>query len=333
MATIDGVFRLYPALPRNHMENEDGFLGSCRQFDPRLRPWYTAASTGAKDVVFVIDQSKTMMEGDGWKWKAAVDAVLLQDIDALDAIDYFNVIAFAKSENRLHLTNYLIAGTEENKSNMATALKNIRPKEESMDMKKAFKSAFDLLRNAADASEYSKCGRLIVFLTDMRPRQTSGTPNPSVFLKKIQEYQNELLERGERTATISIFTFRRDADDSVPRQIACNNNGFWGLIEDIDHVSEVMADSFLFLASSFQSDSIVWSRPFLSNSDLGWVRTVAAATYSPGTNGKWKNLIGVVAKDILVSDIEKDDDFDDILANRQSEANCVPSSKHPCHCN
>jgi len=57
IGTTDGIARLGPTQVRDHSDSNEPQLGDCRLFDPRVRPWFIAASTGPKDVVFVIDRS------------------------------------------------------------------------------------------------------------------------------------------------------------------------------------------------------------------------------------------------------------------------------------
>lgn len=45
-----GVFRLFPG-----SEWDTNFAGFYNDYDPRLRPWYIAATSGPKDVVIVLD--------------------------------------------------------------------------------------------------------------------------------------------------------------------------------------------------------------------------------------------------------------------------------------
>ena len=48
----DGVFRIYPGNPKKCPSD----------YDPRLRPWYVAASSGPKDVVLLLDTSGSMRD-------------------------------------------------------------------------------------------------------------------------------------------------------------------------------------------------------------------------------------------------------------------------------
>eukprot|EP00803_Ostreobium_quekettii_P007877 evm.model.scf_1184.1 EVM.evm.TU.scf_1184.1 scf_1184:34728-38486(-) len=62
IATTNGVMRAWPGHAMERGEDVpagegDEELGNCLPYDPRLRPWYVAATSGPKDVVLVIDTS------------------------------------------------------------------------------------------------------------------------------------------------------------------------------------------------------------------------------------------------------------------------------------
>ena len=46
-----GVQRIYPGYSRS----------TCYDYDPRIRPWYVAATSGPKDVAFILDTSGVMV--------------------------------------------------------------------------------------------------------------------------------------------------------------------------------------------------------------------------------------------------------------------------------
>jgi hypothetical protein len=49
-----GLFREYPGNYHGDDSNK------CGDYDPRYRPWYTAAASGAKNVIILIDKSSSM---------------------------------------------------------------------------------------------------------------------------------------------------------------------------------------------------------------------------------------------------------------------------------
>eukprot|EP00803_Ostreobium_quekettii_P004953 evm.model.scf_2980.1 EVM.evm.TU.scf_2980.1 scf_2980:6668-10390(-) len=62
LATTNGVMRNWPGHAHERgegvdPEEADPRLGDCKKYDPRFRPWYSAATSGPKDVVLVIDTS------------------------------------------------------------------------------------------------------------------------------------------------------------------------------------------------------------------------------------------------------------------------------------
>eukprot|EP00803_Ostreobium_quekettii_P003181 evm.model.scf_371.2 EVM.evm.TU.scf_371.2 scf_371:17986-30545(+) len=61
IGTTTGVMRIWPGMPRERGLTEgsrDEALGNCRTYDPRIRPWFIAASSGPKDVVVLLDTSE-----------------------------------------------------------------------------------------------------------------------------------------------------------------------------------------------------------------------------------------------------------------------------------
>lgn len=78
----NGVMRMYPG----------GSYGQeCGSYDPRMRPWYVAASSGPKDVVIVIDTSASMRAGQRFDLaKSAVENVL----HTMNRDTFVNVVTF-----------------------------------------------------------------------------------------------------------------------------------------------------------------------------------------------------------------------------------------------
>ena len=79
-----GAFRMWPA---SHWDE-------CGKFDPRVRPWYVAASSGPKNIVMILDTSGSMDYGRkggptkleyGSQLVAAIAWLLIRQGDARDA--------------------------------------------------------------------------------------------------------------------------------------------------------------------------------------------------------------------------------------------------------
>lgn len=80
-----GLFRMFPGY----------FYGTeqmiCDEYDPRYRPWYTIAASGAKNVIILLDKSRSMQDSEQFaQAKNAVKNV----IETLSISDNIGIIAF-----------------------------------------------------------------------------------------------------------------------------------------------------------------------------------------------------------------------------------------------
>lgn len=80
-----GLFREFPG----NYHGDDNNI--CDDYDPRYRPWYTIAASGAKNVIILIDKSSSMSEAG--KLQIAKNAVISM-IDTLSISDNLMVIGF-----------------------------------------------------------------------------------------------------------------------------------------------------------------------------------------------------------------------------------------------
>ncbi|XP_002735490.2 VWFA and cache domain-containing protein 1-like [Saccoglossus kowalevskii] len=79
----DGILRMYPG-----REWDTNFAGFYNDYDPRVRPWYIAATSGPKDVAIILDCSYSMTGKKFEIGKAVVKTIL----NTLTKQDYVNVI-------------------------------------------------------------------------------------------------------------------------------------------------------------------------------------------------------------------------------------------------
>jgi len=342
IGTFDGHFRRWPAAGRDHdknNENGEPLLHWCSPYDARTRPWYIAASTGPKDIVFVIDKSGSMLDdqiGDRpLKWNTTTKAVLAM-IDTLSPNDFFNVVTFSDSAEQLWQEETLLArGTTENKDMIKAALTNQVP-EGGTNFDSAFQVAFDLLINACDVERQtcSKCEKVIIFLTDGKDtsRSLDGGIKPSEMATKIEAYQEHLMGASDRRASIFTFSMGTDADDSIPRQIACNNDGSWSFIRATDDPLTAMRSYYLFLTARRSSGSPIWTEPYEDASGLGQITTVAMPIFSVGTGDLPGVFLGVAGHDVFFHELAESDSEQTEILNELIErgAKCDPLITDVC---
>ncbi len=85
VGTSLGSFRSYPTT-----REVDEETGECKDYDPRFRPWYVAATSGAKNVIILIDVSGSMS---GSRMNIAIDAASAV-VNTLSNNDFLGVIKF-----------------------------------------------------------------------------------------------------------------------------------------------------------------------------------------------------------------------------------------------
>ncbi|CBJ31633.1 conserved unknown protein [Ectocarpus siliculosus] len=191
-----GVFRYFPGIAQE----------SCGTYDPRIRPWYVAASSGPKDVVIVLDVSGSMSQyGRLDLAKEAAETV----INTLGADSFVNVVTFSETA-RVLLTNSttLVRATEDNLGELVSLVQNLEFDLANVgtNFGAAFETTFDILEASRTSEETSSnCQTAIVFLTD-------GNTNVGL-----------------------------STDEVTSKQIACDTGGIYEHVEDGGDLSQAMA--------------------------------------------------------------------------------------------
>ena len=91
IGSTGSAFRSYPTT-----KQYDGY--ECADYDPRFRPWYVTATSGAKNVILIIATSASML-GDGLEVpRTAAKAV----INTLSNNDFLGVISFGTSARTVY---------------------------------------------------------------------------------------------------------------------------------------------------------------------------------------------------------------------------------------
>ena len=81
------MYKLFPGIS---WETESG---ECSDYDPRIRPWYIGASSGSKNVIFIIDSSGSMAEQKPTRIEIAKTAAN-KTIGGLNVYDWVGLVFF-----------------------------------------------------------------------------------------------------------------------------------------------------------------------------------------------------------------------------------------------
>ena len=336
LGTRDGHLRRYPAtaLERGE-ETGDPLFGGCRRYDPRERPWYVSASTGPKDIVLVVDTSESMntLGEDGQtRWDVAKNAVL-DILSTMTHTDYVNIIPFADTAEPLWEGEQLAQGTRQNINVLRSHVEGTFPRG-GTHFENAIRAAFRLLTDGCTRQKpCSNCRKVILFLTD--GKDTSGVDGesikPSQMISVIAELQDTLEEASGARASIFTYSMTEDADDAIPRQIACANDGAWSFVGTDSNTFDVLSSYYLYFAAGRPQEP-VWVEPYEDAGGLGQVTTVAVPFHSKGTPNVRQVFLGVAGLTVRLEELEiggvTSETALDAIVSRS--ANCTGGRATPC---
>ena len=276
----NGLFRFYPARQ----------TGVCGTYDPRVRPWFTAASSGPKDVVLVLDISGSMHFQDRWSLaKKAAIAVL----DSLSIADHFGVVLFSTDAKMLSGSSRrsrMQLATKENVKNAIDALERVTVAGQT-NFLDAFALAFDVLDHSVEQESTSRCHTAVLFLTDGDMTYPEGANVKDV-------YDLVKSRNAEHNATLFTYSLGDSADRVVPKNLACSTGGIWSPIPDGDNLAAYMSAYYKLFAIGLggeeNKDFVAWVEPYLYESGEDYGTTTSAPVYDRSVSPPiWLGVVGV----------------------------------------
>jgi Lectin C-type domain len=309
--TTNGVFEIFPGiLQRRQGDGFDTCADVPETYDPRARPWYVAASSGPKDVVFLFDK------------KLAAEDTLLREalgetVGTLDARDHFAVVAFDDNgADVLGGNKGLVAATSAARADSKAAIGELSSGLGMSNVTLALGRAFDLLEAASadGGAATSGCSRLIVLLSntdDACFAKCTGTTNATSRCRCVQEARDYVATRqaslGDRTATLVAFTEGEGRGaNRLARTLACDrlSAGIWKGVTDKDTASSAMKSYSQITAVRLYDDKpkVFASELYKDFSGLGEVFTLAVPVYDKDT--VVRRLVGVAGADVTLGEVE-----------------------------
>ncbi|MCY3412905.1 MAG: VWA domain-containing protein [Candidatus Heimdallarchaeota archaeon] len=260
MGFEEGVHRSYP------------FHKISRTYDPRVRPWYVSAVTGAKDVIIVMDKSGSMEGEVIGEVKEAVKLV----VDSLGNNDRFNVLTFSDEVEQF------LPSLEVKSSEIEAELDDFLAKTRAGGTTNINEA---LVRSTSLLGEYGAEDHtpVILFLTDGRP--STGVTNTELILENV---------RRSNYADSHIITFGigNEVDYELMTAIAEENDGKVIKINSTDEISTAMQLYGSFLSQVSKREIVSWGFPIIDASGQGLTITASSPVYIDD------ELLGVIAVDL-----------------------------------
>lgn len=291
MGTDEGIFRIFPGRP-----------GKCpnqiNTYDPRVRPWYVAASSGPKDIILVLDTSGSMQDyGRLGIMKDAAKRV----INTLGTSDYFQVIGFSTDAYMLDTDNLLIRATAENKQKY-TALIDEMFANGGTYFLPGFEMAFTTFRLSRMQDRSSECHRAILFLSD-----GELFDDEKILYTKLQTERAVYTDNNESAPVLFTYSLGSGADDRVLEEIACQNDGIWAKIADGGDLARKMAAYYKYFAyglgDEVNKNFVAWVEPYTFATGVGMGITASAPVFDRTVVPPI--LAGVVGLDLSLSALER----------------------------
>jgi len=291
----NGMFRQIPAT----------LAKACGKYDPRLRPWYVAASSGPKDVVIVIDISGSMAEYG--RMALAIEAATTI-VSMLTVADRVAIVPFSDSARILGGDGAtLIRATNENKQKVVNAIKGLSTKG-ATNFYEAFARTFDALDTTIRQESTTGCNIAVLFLTD---GQITEGPGSDEVISLVNERTAYLSTRYGRKAVVFTFSLGINADHSTTKAIACATGGIFSQVDDYafggDDLVTAMSSYFklfaLGLGEGDNDDFTAWVEPYQFFTEGKPGTTVSAPVYDRTVNPPL--FLGVVGVDFLMTALEE----------------------------
>ncbi|CAN0248180.1 unnamed protein product [Pylaiella littoralis] len=280
-----GVMRAFPGA---------NYGGECGDYDPRIRPWYVAASSGPKDVVIIVDISGSMEKNDRFVLATqAVESVL----GTMNEHTFVNIVLLESEAEVLNSGNVLVAATSANKEILLDLFANVQPGG-STNFEEALTTTFNILeasRALGDAAS-SGCSTAILLLTDGEITEGLGSDDASEISALVQTLNVDI------EAQIFTFSLGPEADSATLKTIACGSEGIFQAIPDGGSLSTAMSFYYRYYAiglggnTNYTAYSSLYEFSPGYGSDLGF--TVASPAYDQAFDPP--AFLGVTGVDFMV---------------------------------
>jgi uncharacterized protein YegL len=286
-AKMDLVFpQLYEAYPEHvwlYMGYEYGFHRSfpwhgpySRSYDPRTRPWYIGAVTGAKDTVIIMDVSGSMEGTPLENTKTAMKAVL----KTLGPKDRFTVLSFSSNVNEWDNTLQIASPLN---IDDASSYIDERTSGGGTDINSALLAGLEILEEHGTSDRTP----MLIFMTD--GKATNGITISNEILSNIAT-------ANVMGARMFVFGLGFEIDQQLLQDLGSQNDGGTVFVFNSEDLTDAMNLYYKFFTSQIDN-AISWSWPYVDASGWGIVITASKAVTVNGT------LLGVVGADLTLNSL------------------------------
>jgi hypothetical protein len=280
-------FRQYPAQ----------YERNCGNFDPTVRPWFVAASSGPKNVALVLDTSKSMVGKPLELLKEAAKRI----IQTLTVADRVIIVTFGDYAEVIGNSTNLYEASYENIQVLLDYIDNIEANGVT-NMYDAFETTFRVLKESKKAGSTVNCSSAILFFTD---GELNIPSQPNIDNQAVLDLVATGLNETSTGHPTVLMTYSIGDSSAVthnlPSLLACSHDyGVHSKIEDINDIVGSLSSYYKFfsfgLRGGVNENFVAWVEPYEFKQSELIGTTVSLPLYS-SDDGRF---IGVVGIDLLI---------------------------------
>lgn len=213
-------------------------------------------------------------------------------IDTLSITDWIGVISFNTKVTSFN--EILVRASSQNKQSIKSFIAGLTP-DSVRNYEIGLREAFRILNNTFQ-NEYGvkNCATIVIFISDGDPLQ--GEQNPQNLLNIVKELDLY-------NTTMFTYGLGSDIQTQILQLFACNFHGIYQLVPTSSDLKSALSTFTFFTSLGLNRTTCIWTEPYIDAAGLGWVTTVAYPVYNRSVNPPF--LLGVVAADMVMSDIQK----------------------------
>lgn len=230
-------------------------------------------------------------------------AAALRVVNTLGVSDFFTVIEFNTNAKVLGGGDKLMMrATATNKQKMVKEINSLRAGG-GTEFINGFRTAFQTFDSSFSQDMSSGCHRSILFLSDGRMGDDKDT-----LLTYIQQERAKYTAKNKDPPVMFTYSFGAGADDEVPKEIACDNDGIWSKIGDGEDLARSMGAYYKYFAYGLGDDKrnedfVAWVEPYDFSTDVGLGITASAPVFDRTVSPPL--LDGVVGLDLSFAALER----------------------------
>lgn len=322
----------YQATPMTYTINPafdwNSTVGPAGTYNPIIRPWYDAATTGQKDIFIVLDISTE----DKFNVRRSMAIMRIQ---SLSVFDYMTIVTFSTFSNTLIEA---MQATDENKAAAVAALQSLEIPDDNqvVDFNQVLSYVTRTIK-LSTSSATSNCHQFVMFITSDRFSRTRNS------------FTDEVIEPRYFSESTPVFTYLFPSDNgpadpvNLPylyQMMACSSNGQTYIVDERlmkDNVPVVITQELLEIElekmDTFISKRIRIEKPrfpliYEDAFGQGQMTTAAVPVYDPNTG----EVVSVHAVDILLSAFNgiSADEINDFILKFQTCETYLPTPKPEC---